>query len=85
MKYNNCPFCRVNTWEMLLFIQQFLIRPDIMREMLYFVQDFSMKIKSSLFSYRICPVTSTHYESEVFLPLIFLIPSEPAERVSQRP
>lgn len=71
MKYNNCPVRRLNTWEMLLFIQQFLNRPDIMKEMLYFVQDFSMTIKSSLFSDRICPVTSTHYESEVFLPLIF--------------
>lgn len=65
---------------MLLFIQQFLIRPDILREMLYFVPDFNKAIMFSLFSNGVCPVTSTHYESEVFLPLIFLDSSRTCRR-----
>ncbi|KHL91112.1 hypothetical protein QW71_36570, partial [Paenibacillus sp. IHB B 3415] len=40
MKYNNLPAKRLRGGGMLYFIQQFWIRAEIMRKMLYFVQDF---------------------------------------------
>lgn len=39
MKYKNCPAKPPGGGEMLQFVQQFEIADDLMRGMLYFVQD----------------------------------------------